>query len=220
MSLRVLCACGCGQPTTLAQRTITRIAQVKGQPNRYVLGHHDRTSGLRRRGERRSAATCSRISESRKGKGKGNRNAQGARSAEVREAMVRRPHRGPVGAVERLAISERTRGERNSNWRGGIHMDHGGYRQVRAIGHPYASRHGYVLEHRLVMERILGRYLLPGEEVHHRNRIKTDNRPSNLEFCATHREHMQRHHNDLLAIESAIATLRRQRPELLAPGVA
>lgn len=40
-------------------------------------------------------------------------------------------------------------------------------------------------EHILVMEEALGRLLMPGEEVHHKNTIKTDNSPGNLELWLT-----------------------------------
>jgi hypothetical protein len=48
--------------------------------------------------------------------------------------------------------------------------------------HPRADKGRYVFEHVLVMEDILGRYLLPGENIHHLNGVRDDNRPENLEL--------------------------------------
>lgn len=61
---------------------------------------------------------------------------------------------------------------------GGI--DRHGYRVFNtstASGKPFP-----ILEHRLVMERMIGRELLPTETVHHKNGIRHDNRPENLEL--------------------------------------
>lgn len=56
-----------------------------------------------------------------------------------------------------------------------------GYILVFQPKHPFASKAGYVMEHRLVMERVLDRYLEPYEVVNHKNEIKDDNRFENLE---------------------------------------
>jgi len=75
------------------------------------------------------------------------------------------------------------KGKDNPCWRGGRCKDKDGYIMVYAPTHPNTKYIGYVLEHRLVMEKKLGRLLLRTEQVDHINGIKDDNRVENLRLC-------------------------------------
>ena len=57
----------------------------------------------------------------------------------------------------------------------------GDYNYAVVKDHPSATKNGYVLHHRIVMENYLGRFLNSNEVVHHINGIKKDNRIENLE---------------------------------------
>lgn len=74
------------------------------------------------------------------------------------------------------------KGENHYGWKGGRRTDKSGYVYVKVQNHPFSTAKNEILEHRLVMEKHIGRYLLPTEEVHHKNTIRDDNRIENLEL--------------------------------------
>lgn len=78
------------------------------------------------------------------------------------------------------------------------HAHSSGYVWIKCEDHPRAHK-GYVLEHVLVAEKKLRRFLRPEEVVHHENEIKTDNRPENIRVFANNSEH-RKHHQNLIAL--------------------
>ena len=87
-------------------------------------------------------------------------------------------------------------GKNAAHWNGGRYEVSGGYIYVWKPSHPHASKDGYVLEHRLVIERKIGRILTRREIVHHINHVRSDNRPSNLMLFPSISAHV-RHHGSL-----------------------
>jgi hypothetical protein len=98
---------------------------------------------------------------------------------------------GPIDRAIRLAGCPRRKGgvgpkyvpNRKSTF------DKSGYVMIWSPTHPRKTQRGYVQEHRLVMEKHLGRYLEPHEVVHHLNDIKNDNRIENLQLLHSPSEH-------------------------------
>jgi len=71
-------------------------------------------------------------------------------------------------------------------------MDKQGYIYIKTEGHPHASK-GYVPEHRLVVERMVERFLRPEEIVHHLDQDKANNEVNNLMLFKNAKEHAKFH---------------------------
>lgn len=84
-----------------------------------------------------------------------------------------------AGALERLGV--------HPDWRRRVHST--GYIAVYCPDHPRAWSTGYVYEHALAMEAMIGRFLRPGEQVHHVNEDRHDNRCENLELHTASSHH-------------------------------
>ena len=70
--------------------------------------------------------------------------------------------------------------ESNGNWKGGKITNSKGYILIRVP--EWHKNNGYKFEHILIMEKHLGRLLFDGENVHHINGVRDDNRIENLEL--------------------------------------
>lgn len=105
--------------------------------------------------------------------------AQAFQSSQVTISRVLR--RAGITVVHRKPV-----GEAHGSWKGGRVVTSEGYIRVMVPSSDplrcLADRQGYVLEHRLVMARHLGRPLLPSETVHHIDGDKTHNVPENLQL--------------------------------------
>ena len=92
-------------------------------------------------------------------------------------------------------------GAKNPNWKGGKLIDTNGYILIHCPNHPFCDKRKYILEHRLVMEKHLRRYLKPKEIVHHKGikyplgsiENKQDNRIENLKLFENFVKHFAFH---------------------------
>lgn len=105
--------------------------------------------------------------------------------------------RRPTGLCRKCRMQERRKP--GKSW-----IDNSGYRRLGGyFGHPNAYANGSIREHTLVMSTQLGRPLRKGENVHHKNGNRLDNRPENLELWVSMQPSGQRP-EDLVAFAKEI----------------
>ena len=80
-------------------------------------------------------------------------------------------------------------GNLNTAWKGGKSIRNDGYVLIHSPSHPHAIN-GYILEHRLVMEKSLGRYLKSNEHIHHIDGNRSNNSINNLLLVKGSRGHI------------------------------
>ena len=94
----------------------------------------------------------------------------------------------PKCALKKKMRSGILRGDKNPSWKGGRYKNYYGYVLVKLQPddsfYDMTDKWGYVLEHRLVVAKSLGRNLKSWEIIHHKNHIRTDNRIENLQLMS------------------------------------
>lgn len=160
--------------TTTRRRLLAAGATIRTKDRSAAAKAHMRRSGYDDDLLRQWSAeglTCEEIGE------RLGRDGEAVRRAMVRRGIPRQPGKA--------------RPPKNHFWGGGATADKHGYILVHHPEHPEATKGGYVRQHRLVAERMLGRPLRPQEVVDHRNRDTSDNRDENLRVFPSNAEHLR-----------------------------
>lgn len=92
------------------------------------------------------------------------------------------------------SVKKGDKGSKSIAWKGGRNITSDGYVQIYKPEHPNCDVNNYMLEHRLIVEKYISRYLKLEEIVHHINEITQDNRLANLYIFPGTGKHM-RYHN-------------------------
>ena len=98
-------------------------------------------------------------------------------------------------------IQKKKIGSKGQNWKNGKTVSTAGYILIYKPNHPFTINKNYVKRSHLVMEKILGRYLNPEEQIHHKGihfpidsiENKQDDSPENLQLFANNSEHIKLH---------------------------
>lgn len=161
-----------GKPMhSIAKELNIAVGTVYNYLKKYQIPTRSQEETFTMKGRKLSKEQCARISQMHKGK---------IVSEETKKRMSESSKKGGIG-------HKKNRSD--------------GYVYVYFPDHPKSNSDGYIMEHDLVMECVIGRHLKENEIVHHKNKIRNDNRIENLEIM-DFREHARMHSkerwNDLL----------------------
>lgn len=134
---------------------------------------------------------------------KGNKINLGKKLSEETKRRMSFAQKGKKRTEEAKARMRGRTGEKSTNWKGGRVKSVAGYILIHNSNHPFCNDRGYIFEHRLVMEKKLGRYLKPKECPHHKGikypvgsvENKQDNRIENLVLFRNNAYHFWFHKN-------------------------
>ncbi len=138
------------------------VGKVFNYIKKYNIPTRDQKSTFTMQGHRLSQEQCMAISKRNKGR---------KFSQETKQRMSASAKKGGIGHKKKRSD---------------------GYVAIYFPDHPNSSKDGYVMEHILVMECVVGRRLHGEECVHHKNGKRNDNRIENLQLM-TKSEHMRHH---------------------------
>lgn len=108
----------------------------------------------------------------------------------------------------KLAGNDKRSGKNHPYWKGGRRIS-AGYVWIYSPDHPSSNSTGYVQEHRLIAEDMIGRALTSKEIVHHIDGNKQNNDPSNLQIMSRS-EHVKLHrdaYGEMVKLQKRIAEL-------------
>ena len=105
---------------------------------------------------------------------------------------------GHKSKIDNYFTGKNKTGEEAWHYKGGKRKRPDGYLEILSNNHPNKTKDGYVLEHRLVMEKHIKRYLTKEEIVHHIDENKSNNSIDNLELLSSRSEHSKLHHRKII----------------------